>query len=186
MRIAVELKNAYRLVNHGPVVLVSAAHDGVENVMAVAWCMALDFAPPKLALVLAQDTFTRSLVEASGSCVVQVPPKKMIDVVDGVGNCSGRTMNKWERFGIERAKGAKVQAPLVEGCTAWLECKVIDEPEIADKYDLFVVEVVAAWADDAAFKDGRWRDDLREELRGLHHVAGGAYFVDGKQVRAGR
>src|SRR5437879_1030888 len=71
MRVAVELKNAYRLVNHGPVVLVSAAHDGNENVMAVAWCMALDFSPPKLAIVLAQDTFTRSLVDHSGELVVQ-------------------------------------------------------------------------------------------------------------------
>ena len=184
MRVAVELKNAYRLVNHGPVVLVSAAHGGKDNVMAVAWCMALDFAPPKLAVVLAQETFTRSLVDQSGELVVQVPPKRMVDVVDAVGNCSGKSVDKWDRFAIERATAAKVKAPLVEGCTAWLECKVLDEPDIADKYDLFVVEVVAAWADDAAFANGRWRDDLKEELRSLHHVAGGSYFVDGKPIRA--
>ena len=32
----VELKKAYRLLNHGPTVLVSARHDGVDNVMAAA------------------------------------------------------------------------------------------------------------------------------------------------------
>lgn len=184
MRAPVDLAHAYRLVNHGPVVLVSAAHGGKENVMAAAWCMALDFKPPKLAVVLAAETFTRELVDASGELVVQVPPRRMLDIVDGVGNCTGRDDDKWAKFGIERARGAKVKAPLVEGCTAWLECKVIPEAHIADAYDLFVVEVVAAWADDDAFVKGRWREDLPEPMRAVHHIAGGAYVVDGKHVRA--
>jgi flavin reductase (DIM6/NTAB) family NADH-FMN oxidoreductase RutF len=45
---AVALEKSYRLINHGPTVLVSARHDGVDDVMAAAWCSALDFAPPKL------------------------------------------------------------------------------------------------------------------------------------------
>ena len=184
MRTPVDLAHAYRLVNHGPVTIVSAAHEGKENCMAVAWCMALDFKPPKLAVVLAADTFTRTLVEASGQLVVQVPPRKMLDVLDGIGNCTGKSVDKWEKFGLERARGAKVKAPLVEGCTAWLECRVIPEEHIAEAYDLFVVEVVAAWADDAAFAKGRWREDLAEPMRAVHHVAGGAYVVDGKHVRA--
>lgn len=189
MRVPVELKNAYRLVNHGPVTLVSAAHGGRENLMAVAWCMALDYSPPRLAIVLAQDGYTRSLIDASGELVVQVPPRRMLEVVDAVGNCSGRTVDKWERFELGRAKAGKVGAPLVEGCLAWLECRVLKgdaEAEIAERYDLFVVEVVAAWADDGAFVAGRWREDLPEPMRAVHHIAGGAYVVDGKHVRAGR
>ena len=42
----VDLQKAYRLINHGPTVLVSARHAGVDNVMAAAWACALDFAPP--------------------------------------------------------------------------------------------------------------------------------------------
>jgi flavin reductase (DIM6/NTAB) family NADH-FMN oxidoreductase RutF len=151
--------------------------------MAVAWCMALDFSPPKLALVLAADAYTRELVDESGELVVQVPPRRMLEVIDGVGNCSGRDVDKWERYALQKSPGAKVKAPLVEGCLAWLECKVIPEEEIAERYDLFVVEVVAAWADDEAFKAGRWREDLPEPMRSVHHVAGGAFVVDGKHVR---
>ena len=55
----VELSQAYRLLNHGPTVLVSAAHGGRRNVMAAAWSMPLDFAPPKVAVVLDKSTFTR-------------------------------------------------------------------------------------------------------------------------------
>jgi len=33
----VDLKHAYRLLNHGPTVLVGSAHAGRANVMAAAW-----------------------------------------------------------------------------------------------------------------------------------------------------
>ena len=38
----VPLEKAYRLINHGPTVLVSARHGGVDDVMAAAWACALD------------------------------------------------------------------------------------------------------------------------------------------------
>jgi flavin reductase (DIM6/NTAB) family NADH-FMN oxidoreductase RutF len=51
-RVAVPLAKAYLLLNHGPTVLVSSAHGGRQNVMAAAWSMPLDFAPPKVAVVI--------------------------------------------------------------------------------------------------------------------------------------
>ena len=33
----VPLDKAYRLLNHGPTILVSARHGGVDNVKAAAW-----------------------------------------------------------------------------------------------------------------------------------------------------
>ncbi len=62
----VDLKKASRLIHHGPTVLVSAHHGGVDNVMAVGWACALDFDPPKLTVVLDKMTRTRQLVEQSG------------------------------------------------------------------------------------------------------------------------
>lgn len=43
---AVPLDKAYRLINHGPTILVSAQHNGVQNVMAASWACALDFSRP--------------------------------------------------------------------------------------------------------------------------------------------
>lgn len=62
----VALEKAYRLINHGPTVLVSARHGGVDNVMAAAWACALDFSPPKLTVVLDKTAATRALVDGSG------------------------------------------------------------------------------------------------------------------------
>ena len=57
----VPLDKAYRLLNHGPTVLVSASHAGEDNAMAAAWACALDFAPPKVTVVLDKATRTREL-----------------------------------------------------------------------------------------------------------------------------
>ena len=132
-RLSVPLDKAYRLLNHGPTVLVSAAHGGQRNIMAAAWAMPLDFAPPKVAVVLDKSTWTRVLLE---------------------------------------------------GCAAWLECRLLPEPHIQQSYDLFLGEVIAAQADSRVFANGRWNFDGHDELRTLHHVAGGHFIVDGEAVDA--
>ena len=73
MRREVELSKSYRLLNHGPTVLVSAAHGGRRNVMAAAWSMPIDFSPPKVAVVIEGSSFTRELVDASGSFALNIP-----------------------------------------------------------------------------------------------------------------
>ena len=69
---AVPLDKAYRLINHGPTILVSARHAGVQNVMAASWACALDFAPPKLTVVLDKSVKTRELVEHSGLSLIHI------------------------------------------------------------------------------------------------------------------
>lgn len=184
MRAAVEpLKRAWKLLNHGPTTLVSAAHGGKRNVMAAAWVMPIDFEPPKVAAVIAGDTYTRELIEASGEFVLNVPPRSMADVTYAVGSETGRDVDKFTKHGLAVAPAAKVLAPLVEGCVAWLECRVLPHPDLARDYDLFLAEVVAAWADDQAFRDGEWRF-ARDDLRTLHHVTKGAFFVTGERIDA--
>ncbi|MFZ5442879.1 MAG: flavin reductase family protein [Myxococcota bacterium] len=183
MRVSVPLRQASKLLNHGPTTLITAAANGRRNVMAAAWVMPLDFEPPKLAVVIAQDTFTRQLIEASGELVVQVPTKKLVDLTWTVGSTSGSEQDKFAAYGIETAAAAKVAAPLVAGCIAWLEAKVIPQPALATDFDLFLVEVVAAWADDRVWRNGAWHftDD---ELRSLHHVSKGHFFLTGPEVQA--
>jgi flavin reductase (DIM6/NTAB) family NADH-FMN oxidoreductase RutF len=178
MRIPVELRRAHRLLNHGPTTLVSSAHAGRRNVMAAAWAMPLDFDPPKVAVVIASDTFTRTLVDASGEFVLSLPTVDQLDLTYAVGSCSGQAGDKFERFGIATAAASKVAAPLVEGCAAWLECRRLPEPEVALRHDLMLAEVVAAWADDTLWVDGEWRFGDRPTL---HHVARGTFHLTGER-----
>ncbi|HEV7308092.1 flavin reductase family protein [Ensifer sp.] len=153
----VPLEKAYRLLNHGPTVLVSARHDGVEDVMAAAWACALDYDPPKLTVVLDSATRTRGLVEGAGTFVIQVPTAVQATLTHAVGTTSlNDEPDKLGKAGVELFDMAGHDLPFVAGCSAWLVCRMIPEQSIQSRYDLFVAEVVAAWADDRVFRDGRW------------------------------
>lgn len=183
MRLPVELAKSYRLLNHGPVVLVTSAHGGRRNVMAASWAMPLDFDPPKVAVVIDGRSYTRELVEASGEFALNVPTRARAQATLAVGSRCGRDGDKFDAVGLQTFVADKIAAPLVEGCVAWLECRVIDEPANL-KYDLFLAEVVAAHADPRVFTEGRWRfpDDAS---RTLHYMSGGAFFMTGDAFEIG-
>jgi flavin reductase (DIM6/NTAB) family NADH-FMN oxidoreductase RutF len=178
----VDLQKAYRLINHGPTVLVSARHAGVDNVMAAAWACALDFAPPKLTVVLDKSSRTREMIENSGTFVIQVPTVAQLQLVHLVGTLSLTTMpNKLKLSGVELFGIEGQDLPFVAGCSAWLACKLIPEPHNQQTYDLFIGEVVGAWADTRVFSNGRWHfEDADPALRSLHHVAGGNFYAIGE------
>jgi len=179
----VPLAKAYRLLNHGPTVLVSAAHAEQCSVMAAAWVMAVDFEPCKVAVVLDKQTWTRQLLEAEGSFVLNVPCAAQVDLVHTVGNTSGWKVDKFDAYGIETLEGTRICAPLIAGCVAWLECRVLPEARNQQRYDLFLGEVVAAQADTRVFRDGHWDFAGQDGLRTLHHVAGGHFLVIGDTVQ---
>lgn len=178
----VPLTKAYRLINHGPTVLVSAAHNGARNIMAAAWAMPLDFEPPKIAVVLDKSTWTRQLLEGAGTFVLNVPCVAQADIVQTVGNTGGRDTDKFAAYALPTFSGEHTPAPLLEGCVAWLECRLLPEPHIQQAYDLFLGEVVAAYADERVFSDGHWHFEGQDSLRTLHHVAGGNFLTIGQPV----
>lgn len=182
----VELEKAYRLINHGPTVLVSARHAGVDNVMAAAWACALDFAPPKLTVVLDKSSKTRELIEQSGTFVIQVPTVALLQLTNAVGNMSlNDTPDKLKRCAVELFGFEGHDLPFVAGCSAWLACKLIPEPHNQQAYDLFIGEVVGAWADVRVFSNGRWHfEDADPGMRSLHHVAGGHFYAIGEPLTA--
>jgi flavin reductase (DIM6/NTAB) family NADH-FMN oxidoreductase RutF len=183
MRQTVPLDRCTRLLNHGPTVLVSAESGGRRNVMAAAWSMPLDFMPPKVAVVLDKQTFTRTLIEESGRFVLGVPSVAIAALTNRVGNASGRDTDKFADGAIAAEPGPATGAPLVEGCVAWLECLRIPEEHVEKRYDLFLGEVVAAWADDRVFRNGRWDfAGADPSLRSIHHIAGGHFFAIGDEV----
>lgn len=183
----VEFNKAYRLLNHGPTVLISSAHNGKQNIMAAAWVCALDFDPPKITAVIDKNTYTRELIEASGTFAINVPCVAQIDIVKALGTCSGRDLvgiDKFKQYNLTTFDAQKINAPLLAGCVAWLECKVIPEPHNQNTYDLFIAEVVAAYADERVFSDGKWHFEGHDDLRTIHHVAGGAFFAAGELLQA--
>jgi flavin reductase (DIM6/NTAB) family NADH-FMN oxidoreductase RutF len=180
----VEPRHAYLLMNHGPVTLITAQHEGRANVMAAAWAMFIDFVPPKLLVVIDKKTYTRGLIESSGMFAINLPTRAIAEQTLAVGHVSAQdhapeVFDKFEAFGLKRFASPKLGLPFVEGCAAWLECKVINEPHNESTYDLFIAEVQGAYADDQFFAGGRWLTDAANgtaQPATLHYTAGQHFF----------
>lgn len=180
----VPLDKATRLLNHGPTVLVSARHQGVDNVMAAAWACALDFTPPKVTVVLDKSCKTRELIEQSGYFVLQLPTVAQRDLAYAVGTRSlADDPDKLAHAGVTLLTEPDISLPLVAGCAAWLCCRLVPEPHNQQQYDLFIGEVESAWADARVFRDGHWHfEEADPAWRTLHHVAGGHFYAIGEPV----
>jgi flavin reductase (DIM6/NTAB) family NADH-FMN oxidoreductase RutF len=134
-----------RFLEPGPVVLVSSAWKGERNIMTMGWHMVLEFTPSLIGCLISSGSHSYELVRRSRECVVNVPTVDMARTVAGIGNCSGASIDKFEKFKLTAVPADEVKAPLIAECYASLECKLA-EGRLRDDYNLFIFEVVKAHA----------------------------------------
>ena len=169
------LSEVYRLLEPGPVVLLTTAGAGSKgrrpNVMTLSWHMMMEFEPPLVACLVSANDYSFELLRASGECVLNIPTVDIAAQVVACGNSHGRRSDKFKATGLTPLPASRVGAPLIDECYASLECVVHDDGWV-ERYNLFVLEVVAAWV-----AKGRRRP------RTLHHRGWGEFFVAGPGLR---
>lgn len=167
-------EEAYRILESGPIVLVSTrATDGRANLMTMGFHMMMQHDPPLVGAIIGPwDHSHRALVETR-ECVLAVPTVDLAETVVDIGNCSGVGIDKFDRFGLTPVPAETVDAPLVRECWANLECRIADDGW-ARRYDLLVLEVQCIWIDTA-----------RQETRLIHHQGDGRFSVDGETLDLG-
>ena len=178
--ISVPLEKAYRLLNHGATTIISAQSDEIKNAMSASWVCPLDY--DKVSAVINSGAYTRKLIEKSGYFAVQLPVFTQKELLFHLGENSRFSMpNKMDGIEVFYQDGFNV--PLVKNCAAWLICRLIDEQEMQQKYDLFMGEILSAWADSRIFDGGHWLfETAPDELKTLHYIAGRTCYLDGKRV----
>lgn len=165
------LSKVYRLLEPGPVVMLTTAHKGRANVMTMSWHMCVEFVPPRVACVVSDRDFSFKALRTTKQCVIAIPAVKLAKKVVAVGNCHGNLIDKFESFGLTPVPATHVAAPLIAQCFANLECKVVDT-RLVNTYSLFVLEVVKAWVDPA-----------QKSPKTIHHHGFGTFRVDGALLR---
>lgn len=168
---ALRLGEVYRLLEPGPVVLVTTAQSGRPNVMAMSWHTMMEFEPPLVGCVLSGRNYTFQALVKTKECVIAIPTVEIAQKAVSCGNVSGRKVDKFERFGLTPLPSSQVKAPLVKDCYANLECRVVDA-RLVQKYNFFVLRVVKAWIDPA-----------RKSPRTIHHLGRGRFMVAGRTLR---
>ncbi|HVN41449.1 MAG TPA: flavin reductase family protein [Steroidobacteraceae bacterium] len=168
---ALPLSRVYRLLEPGPVVLLTTARRGRSNVMAMSWHTMLEFEPPLVGCVVSNRNFSFEALRATGECVINVPTVRLAGTVVKCGNVSGRRRDKFKAFGLTAVPASLVAPPLIEECYANLECRVRDG-RLVRKYCFFVLEVCRAWIDPAV-----------RSPRTIHHRGRGEFMVAGRTLR---
>lgn len=132
-----------RFIEPGPIVLVSSAWKGENNIMTMGWHMIMEFEPSLIGCYIWTKNHSFNMIRKSKECVINVPTVDIATNVVGIGNCSGREVKKFEKFNLTPLQGEKVKAPLIKDCYANFECKLIDS-SLINRYSLFIFEVVKA------------------------------------------
>jgi flavin reductase (DIM6/NTAB) family NADH-FMN oxidoreductase RutF len=165
------LSQVYRLLEPGPVVMVTTAREGRANIMTMSWHTMIDFEPPIVGCVISNRNHTFGLLKATKECVINIPTVELAAKAVACGNTSGRRVDKFKMFRLTPVDASQIKAPLIDECYANLECKVVDARMVA-KYDLFVLEVLKAWI-----------DPTRKRPRTIHHRGKGVFMVAGETIR---
>jgi len=150
----VALPQAYRVTPTG-LYLISTAYEGKRNVQFAFRALGISDDPPLLLIGIQDKNFSREIIQKSGEFVLNVCSENQLHAVDKSRVLSGRNVeDKFAALGLETIPAKHVQAPLVVGCHANVECRVINEFAI-DGLFLFVGEALAAHVDNQVAPIGR-------------------------------
>jgi flavin reductase (DIM6/NTAB) family NADH-FMN oxidoreductase RutF len=132
-----------RFLEPGPIVLVSSAYRGQTNIMTMGWHMVMELEPSLVGCYIWSENHSFEMIRKSKECVINIPTTTLATKVVGIGNSSGRDIDKFKEFGLSGVSASQVKAPLIGECYANFECRLVDA-SLIKKYSLFILEVVKA------------------------------------------
>jgi flavin reductase (DIM6/NTAB) family NADH-FMN oxidoreductase RutF len=172
VRRALSEHDARRLLVCGPVVLVTTKWRAASDVAPVAWSMPLSAEPPFVGICVHSSRHTHDMIKFSEEFALNFPSRALLNHVQYYGTVSGRELDKLDISRLPTFKGRKVEAPLLEGCIAFIECGLEDALRIGD-HTLFIGRVVAVTADEEAFAENWLLTD--DDEKPLHYLGGQFY-----------
>ncbi len=130
-----------------PVAMITVATKDKRNAMTATRITCISAKPTLVAVSIADDRFSHSLIKEAGEFVVNLAAVDQSELAARIGRTSGRDLDKFAEYSISVKSGAKVRSPLIDGCSSNMECKLVNTFEIGDR-TLFVGEVVALHVDE--------------------------------------
>jgi flavin reductase (DIM6/NTAB) family NADH-FMN oxidoreductase RutF len=180
-RRTLEPADAIRLLNGGPVVLVTTRWREQTGVMPAIWYTQLSREPPLLGLAVHPGRHTHDMIRYSEEFALNFPSRDLLNHTHYFGAVSGADVSKLELAKLATFRAARVEAPLISACVAWIECGVEDSFRFGD-HTLFIGRVLAVQAEPEAF-DETWLVGDRD-YRPLHYLGLDRYATLGERLQA--
>ena len=153
----------------------------MANAAPIAWTAPLSMEPPLVGVVIHPHRHTADMIRFSEEFALNIPGPSLLKQTHFLGTQTGLNTNKIEASGLETFAAQRIEAPLIEGCLAWIECGLQDVVAVGD-HTLFVGRVVRVQALDEAYAQ-TWK--LEEaEYSPLVYIGGTTYAVAGDQREA--
>lgn len=181
MRRNLEELDALRLLIGGPVALVTTRWRDQTNVMPAIWVTPLSREPPLVGVAVHSSRHTHDMIRFAEEFALNIPGRDLMNHVHYFGVVSGKDVNKLELAQLPTFPAQKIDAPLIEGCVAYIECGLEDALRLGD-HTLFVGRVVAVQAEREAFEE-TWRLD-DSDFKPLHYLGGDRYALLGEALQA--
>ncbi|MCK9518779.1 MAG: flavin reductase family protein [Dehalococcoidia bacterium] len=173
--------DARRLLNPGPVAIVTTDWRGTANAAPIAWTAPLSMAPPLVGAVIHPGRHTAAMIRFSEEFAINIPGPALLKQTAFLGTQTGLDNDKIAAAGLQTFAAQRIEAPLIEGCLAWIECGLQDVIPIGD-HTMFVGRVVKVQAMDEAYAQ-TWLLESREHSP-LVYLGGTKYAVLGDPLEA--
>ncbi len=181
MRRALDVTEALRLLNGGPVVLVTTRWRDQTDVMPAVWTTPLSHSPPLIGLVVHPSRHTHDMIRFSEQFALNFPARDLMNHAQYFGVVSGRDVGKLDLSKLLTFKADKIDAPLIENCIAHIECGLEDALRLGD-HTLFVAHPIVAQAESDSFDETWLLGD--PDYRPLHYLGLDRYAVLGERLQA--
>ena len=100
------------MLNPTPVVLITCKNkENKINIFTVGWISTVCTNPPTLAVGIRPERLSYEYIKESKECVINLPTKDLVKVVDFCGVKSGRKVDKIKHFGLQLDNGVKISTP---------------------------------------------------------------------------
>lgn len=176
MKVKLENLNALRLLNPGPLVLITSKFQGKSNIVTVAWTSPVSHEPPLVSISISTKRQSHILIGNSKEFTINLPSFDLLDKVVLCGSVSGKDVNKFKEAHLTQVSGKKIASPSIKECFAFIECKVIDSFLCGDHY-LFIGEIIHA-----EIEKNYYREHLDlEKVKFINHL-GGPYFTYSEKI----
>lgn len=172
--------HARRVLSTNPVVVITTINSQKEaNALTVTWCTPVSLQPPLLMAAIGEEMHSLQNLRETGKrhgFVINLPRQDQLDATYYVGTRSGSNeKNKIEKAGFNTQEAEKVAPPRLEGCAAWIECKMHDALLEGDHF-LIVGKPVSVEVPDE-YWEGKF---LAQEAEVFHHLGGSQFLCNGE------
>ncbi len=181
MRRSLDPADSARLLNGGPVVLVTTRYRDQTDVMPVIWHTPLSRSPALIGIIVHAGRHTHDMIRFSEEFALNFPARDLVNHTQYFGMVSGDNVTKLELTNLPTFAATKIEVPLIEGCVAWIECSLVNTFPVGD-HTLFVGQVLVVQAEEESFEETWKLGD--NAYKPLHYLGLDRYAILGDALQA--